>query len=266
MSDAKQVSFAESMRPYFVWLQDLGRYTLFSWESLLWVFRRPYRVRLMIEDMEFIGNQSLFIVALSGFFTGAVFAYQSWVGFHVVGTDSLVGAVVGQALCRELGPVMTGIVVTGRAGAAMAAKLGIMRVTQQIDAMEIMAVSPKQYLVGPKLIAATASLPMLTAFFCLIGNLGAYLTAVYVCGVDSAIYIQKLKFYLTPMDFYHGLIKAACFGFMIASISCFKGYTAKRGAEGVGYATNSAVVFGIITILVMDYFLSVIIPTGLRHQ
>ncbi len=247
-------------------LQSLGRFVMFVFESLRWTFRKPHRFRLLLDEMQFIGNESLGIVALTAIFTGAVFAYQSWLAFVMVGTESLVGVSVSLALVRELAPVMTGLVVTGRAGAAMAAQLGNMRVTEQIDALEVMAVSPLQYLVGPKLIASTLALPLLTAIFGMIGNLGGYVVAVYVCGVDPGIYVAKLKYFMDPWDFYHGLMKAGFFGFLLAAIGTYQGFKAKDGAQGVGKATNDAVVYAFVCILVLDYFLSVLLPTGVRTQ
>lgn len=247
-------------------LEDLGEFGVFIIDSLRWAFRKPWRLSLLVDELEFVGNQSLFIVSLTATFTGAVFAYQSWLAFSMVGTDSLVGPSVGLSLVRELAPVMTGLVVTGRAGAAMAAKIGIMRVTEQIDALEVNAISPMQYLVAPRIIAGTIAVPLLVALFGLIGNLGGYLVATVVCGVDQGIYIQKLKFFMDPWDFYHGLFKGIFFGFILAAIGCYKGYKASNGVEGVGKATNDAVVFATVTILVSDYFLSVILPTGIRTQ
>jgi phospholipid/cholesterol/gamma-HCH transport system permease protein len=247
-------------------LIGLGHFGIFVFKTLRWLFRKPFRMRLLVEEIEFIGNESLFIVALTSLFTGAVFAYQSYLAFSIVGTASLVGASVGLALVRNLGPVMTSLVVAGRAGAAMAALIGNMRVTEQIDALEVMAISPKQYLVAPKILAGVICLPLLVSFFDIIGNLGGYLVGVYVCNIDKAIYVEKLKFFLAPWDFYHGIIKALFFGFVLTSIGCYKGYYCRDGAQGVGKATNEAVVFAFVSILVMDYFLSIYIPTGIRTQ
>jgi phospholipid/cholesterol/gamma-HCH transport system permease protein len=245
-----------------IWLEGLGDYAIFVFSSMQWAFRKPSRWKRFIEELEFVGNESLFIVGLSAFFTGAVFAYQSWIAFRIVGATSLVGSSVAISLARELAPVMTGLVVTGRAGAAMAAQIGLMRVTEQIDALEVMAVNPKQYLIAPRILAGAVALPLLTALFCLVGNLGGYVVGTQVCGVDPGIYITKLKNYLLPWDFYHGLIKSVIYGVILSSIGCYMGYKAERGAEGVGKATNSAVVFSIVTILVLDYFLSIYIPSG----
>lgn len=247
-------------------IESLGRFSLFVWNSLLWLFRRPLRWRLVTDEMIFIGNESLFIVSLAAFFTGAVFAYQSWLAFVTVGTDSMVGATVSLSLVREMAPVMAGLVVTGRAGAAMAAQIGNMRVTEQIDALEVMGISPLQYLVSPKLVAGTLCLPLLTAIFGMVGNIGGYVVGVWICGVDQGIYISKLKYFMDPWDFYHGLIKAAFFGFLLTAIGCYQGYRAKNGAEGVGKAVNGAVVDALIVILVLDYFLSILVPTGVRVQ
>ncbi|NCN26861.1 ABC transporter permease [bacterium] len=248
------------------YIRYLGTLTLFATQSIAWLFVRPYRFPQFIDEMEFIGNQSLSIISLTGLFTGAVLAYQSWIAFDIVGTDSLVGVSTSLALARELGPVMTAIVVTGRAGAAMTAKIGLMRVSEQIDALEVMAISPKQYLIAPKIVAAAIATPFLAGIFTLVGNVGGYLVGVFLCGVDPGVYIHNLKSFLAPWDIYHGLIKSIIFGFVIATICCYKGYTTKNGAEGVGKSTNESVVLGIVFTLVMDYFLSVIIPTGMRSQ
>ncbi len=247
-------------------LADLGRFWIFVFDAFFWVGKKPFRLRLYLDEFEFVGNQSLNVVMLTGAFTGAVLAFQSWLAFDMVGTDSLVGASVGVALTRELAPVMTAIVVAGRVGAAMAAKLGIMRVTEQIDALEVMAISPKQYLVSPRIVAATLATPLLVAVFDLLGNLGGYVVGVHLCNIDPGIYVEKLKFYLSPWDLYHGLIKGLFFGLIVGAIGCYKGFNARNGAEGVGRATNEAVVYSTVTILVLDYFLSVIIPTGIRSQ
>jgi phospholipid/cholesterol/gamma-HCH transport system permease protein len=247
-------------------LLRLGHFGVFVMDALSWTFRKPFRWRLLVDELEFIGNQSMFIVSLTAVFTGAVFAYQSWVAFSLVGTDSLVGPTVGLSLVRSLAPVMTALVVTGRAGAAMAAQIGIMRVTEQIDALEVTAISPLQYLVWPRIVAATIAVPLLVALFGLIGNLGGYFVATAVCGVDPGIYVQKFKHYMAPWDFYHGLFKGVFFGFVLGAVGCYKGFYAKNGVEGVGRATNDAVVFATVTVLVADYFLTVLIPTGMKTQ
>jgi phospholipid/cholesterol/gamma-HCH transport system permease protein len=243
-------------------VKDLGEYALFTWSSLLAIREMPFRFRVLVDEIEFVGVQSLFIIFLTSLFTGAVLAYQSWLALSIVGTQTLVGVSVALSLLRELGPVMTSIVVAGRAGAAMAAKIGIMRVTSQIDALELMAISPKQYLVTPKLYASIISTPLLCAIFCLIGCLGGYVVGVGLCNIDAGIYVEKTKSFINPMDLYHGLIKSVIFGLLLSSVSCYKGYKASNGAEGVGRATNESVVVSIVAVLVLDYFLTMLIPTG----
>lgn len=252
------------LEPFLRLIRALGHFTNFTVDSVMWIFRYPYRWRLIVDEIEFVGNQSLFIVGLTGTFTGAVFGFQLWMAFEMVGTDAMVVSMVSLALVREIAPIMTGIVVAGRAGAAMAAQIGIMRVTSQIDALEVMAVEPKQYLVAPKIVASAFALPLLAALFGLIGTVGGYFVAVHVCHVDPGISIQKLLYYMAPWDFIHGMIKSVIFGILLAAIGCYKGYFATRGAQGVGRATNEAVVYTIVTIIVLDYFLSVIVPSGVR--
>lgn len=251
-----------SIKAHFEWLRALGDYGIFTFQSLVAIRKKPFRINLFVDELEFIGVQSLFIICLTSLFTGAVFAYQSWLALSIVGTQSIVGVSVSMALLRELGPVMTSIVVAGRAGAAMAAKIGIMRVTSQIDALELMAISPKHYLVTPKVWASLISVPLLCAIFCLIGNLGGYIVGVWLCNIDSGIYVEKLRAYMYPMDLYHGMLKSVVFGLLLSSVSCYKGYRASNGAEGVGRATNESVVISIVGILVLDYFLTILIPTG----
>lgn len=256
----------EDLPNYLDWIWELGFFAKFCWDSCVWFFQKPFRWKLFLDEMEFVGNQSLFIVSLTGAFTGCAFAFQSWLGFSIVGLDSMVGPTVALSLIRELGPVLTAIAVAGRAGSAMAAKIGIMRVTEQIDALEVMAISPQQYLVGPRIMASMVATPLLVAVFGLVGNVGGWLVSTYVCGVDTGIYIEKVKLYVDPWDFYHGLIKGLFFGIMIAAIGCYKGYYAKNGAEGVGKATNESVVYSIVVIIISNYFLGVLVPTGIRSQ
>lgn len=247
-------------------LMRIGAFAVFALDAVAWCFRKPYRWGLLLHEIEFVGNQSLLIVGLTGAFVGAVFTYQLWLAFMMIGTDSLVVATTTLSLIRELAPIFTAIVVAGRAGAAMAAQIGIMRVTEQIDALEVMAVVPQQYLVGPKILASAIATPLLAAVFCLVGMLGGYIIAVYVCHVDPGTSLHQLEYYLAPWDFYHGIIKAWIFGILLAAIGCYKGYRASNGAAGVGKATNEAVVYAIVTILCLDYFLSVVVPTGNRVQ
>jgi phospholipid/cholesterol/gamma-HCH transport system permease protein len=240
-------------------LQGLGEFTTFMGQVLFWMLKPPYRWPLFFDQMYFIGNKSIFIVLLTSSFSGMVMAYQTFLGFSAINGDALVGPVVAIGLAKELAPVFTGLIVTGRCGAAMAAQIGSMKVTEQIDALEVMGINSYQYLAVPRLCAAFFALPFLTAIFLLIGNVGSYVIGVHVLNIDATAYFSKLPDFMELSDVYEGLIKAACFGFIIAMIGTFHGFNVQGGAEGVGKGTNLAVVWGMITILVMDFFLTSIL-------
>ena len=241
--------------------QKLGVYLYFSFDSLRWGFRRPFRFRETIKHMEFIANRSVGITCLTGGFTGMVFAFQVYQGFRIVNAGNLVGATVALGITRELGPVLTGLIVAARAGGAMAARIGTMRVTEQIDALEVMGVSPKQYLVAPRIIAAVISLPLLTGIFNMVALVGAYLVTVMVLNQDEALFIDKVTYYLNPRDIGQSLVKGFVFGLFFSSICTYKGFTTRGGAKGVGDATNEGVVASMVTIIVSDYFLTNIITS-----
>jgi len=238
---------------------ETGRVASFFMEALYWTVRPPFRFRIFLEQFLFVANKSVFIVALTGTFSGMVFAIQIYFGFRIINADALVGPSVAVGLARELGPVFTAIVVTGRAGAAMAAQLGTMRVTEQIDAMDVMAVNSIQYLVVPRIFASILALPLLTCMFIFIGNAGSYFTGVYLLGIDPVIFFAHLQEIVQVRDIFQGLIKAAAFGIIFSTIGTFKGYYTKGGAEAVGRSTNEAVVITLVLILVGDYFLTLII-------
>jgi phospholipid/cholesterol/gamma-HCH transport system permease protein len=244
-------------------ITDLGETSAFIWTSLLWVTRPPFRFKEILEQIEFVGNKSVFIICLSSLFTGMVFALQTYSAFHMVNSDTLIGPTVALALTRELGPVLTGIIVAGRAGAAMSAQLGTMRVTEQIDALEVMGVNPKQYLVMPRIIACVIAMPLLAAIFDFVGNIGSYALSTHLLHIDSATYLAKINIFTRPKDIAQGLIKAAVFGFIFSSIGTNKGFQTTNGARGVGIATNETVVYSSILILVSDYFLSALIKLAM---
>jgi phospholipid/cholesterol/gamma-HCH transport system permease protein len=240
-------------------IRGLGELSSFVWTSLMWITRPPFRFKEILDQVEFVGNQSVFIIGLSSLFTGMVFALQTYSAFHMVNSDTLIGPTVALALTRELGPVLTGMIVAGRAGAAMSAQLGTMRVTEQIDALEVMGVNPKQYLVMPRIIACVIAMPLLAAIFDFVGNLGSYMLSVHLLNIDAATYLAKIDVFTRPKDIAQGLIKAAVFGFIFSSIGTHKGFNTTNGARGVGIATNETVVLSSILILVSDYFLSAVI-------
>ena len=242
-------------------VESLGEFGLLTARSLLAIIRPPYRIGLLLEAMEDVGVGSLFIVLLTGFFSGAVFSLQSVAAFRLFDAESLVGTTVALTLSRELGPVLTGLMVAGRSGSAMATTLGTMRVTEQIDAMEVMAVDAAHYLVTPRILASMIMLPLLEILFVFIGMVGAYGVAVGLMEVDPGMFINNIKVIVELPDLVNGAIKAIVFGLAVSSIGCYKGFTASGGAKGVGEATTSAVVLASVSILVINYFLTAIMFT-----
>ena len=237
-------------------MRELGRWCEFVWQMLCWAVRPPLRLDRFVKQMEFVGVKSLWIVSLTAAFTGAVFALQAGKVYALFNMESMVGATVGMSLTREMAPVFTALMVTARACSAMAAELGTMRVTEQIDAMETMAVSPIQYLVVPRVVASTVMVPLLTMLFNFVGVIGSYIVGIYLLGINEGPFMNRLYHYVDADDIWGGLIKAGVFGFLIATISCYMGFNARRGAKGVGKATTRAVVVSSVTVLVVDYFLT----------
>lgn len=237
-------------------LTEMGAISLLFVKAFLWMFRPPLRFRNVARQMEAVGVESIPVVLITATFTGMVLALQSYTGFQRFNAEGLVGTVVALSMTRELGPVLTGLIVAGRAGAAMAAELGTMKVTEQIDALASMAVDPIQYLITPRLLAGMLMLPMLTVFSDFIGIIGGYLISVQMMEANPGIYIRRTIQYLEPTDIWGGLLKATVFGTLIATISCYKGFNTQGGAEGVGRATTGAVVIAEMLILISDYFLT----------
>jgi phospholipid/cholesterol/gamma-HCH transport system permease protein len=235
---------------------EVGKICLFANRFFYWVFRSPYRWSLLWEQLYFIGNKSLFIIILSGSFSGMVFAYQVYFGFKLISVDSLVGPVVAIALAKELAPVLSGLIVAGRAGAAMAAQIGTMKVTEQIDALEVMGIDGHQYLAVPRIVAGTLALPLLSIVFLLVGNIGSWLVGTQALMIDEVLYFSKLSQLVFVADIVQGIIKATVFGFVISVIGTYFGFQVTKGAEGVGRGTNLAVVWGMVLVLILDYFLT----------
>ncbi len=241
-------------------LEELGRATVIGLRGLANLFLPPVRLRLIIEQTEFIGVSSLPIILLTSAFTGAVFTLQSYRAFAIFGAEAMVGGTVGVALTRELGPTLTGLLVAGRAGSAMAAELGSMRVSEQIDALEAMAVDPVNYLVKPRLAASILSMPILTAIFDAVGVAGSYLVGVYLLGMSKPEFLVRLGDWVDWDDIWTGLFKATVFGLLMGVISCYKGYYTTGGAAGVGRATTSAVVVTSVSVLVTNFFIAWLLP------
>lgn len=237
-------------------IEEFGKVMLFAGRVAVLTLQPPYRFRLLAQQMYFVGVGSLFIILLTGLFSGGVFALQSAYAFGLVGAEGLVGSSVAVSLTREIAPVFGGLLVTGRVGSAMATELGTMRVTEQIDALETIAVNPMQYLVVPRVLACVLMLPVLTLLFEIIGIFGSYLVAVQFLEIDAGIFWNKIWWYLDPDDFYTGWIKAVVFGLALSVLGCYKGFHAKGGARGVGAAATEAVVASSVSILILDYFLT----------
>jgi phospholipid/cholesterol/gamma-HCH transport system permease protein len=242
-------------------LDDLGTTVLLTMQTVAWAARRPVRVAQVLLAMEFIGVQSVFIIALTGTFSGMVLALQMVHSFKQFQAEGLVGGVVALSLTREISPVFTGLMVTARAGSAWAAELGNMRVTEQIDAITTMGVSPIQYLLSPRLVAAVLMVPLLCVVYTCVGMAGAWLVSVEWLHVDPGVFIARAKQYAFPKDFFMGEIKSCVFGFLISAISCRQGYHASGGARGVGIATTRAVVQSAVAILVANYVLTAWLTT-----
>jgi phospholipid/cholesterol/gamma-HCH transport system permease protein len=242
-------------------IQGLGEVLLLLSKSILWAIRPPYRIGLLFQAMEFIGVGSLGIIALVSVFVGGVFGLQSVEAFRKFQADGYVGMAVSLTLTKEISPVLTAIMVAGRAGSAMATELGSMRITEQIDALAALAVNPIQYLVVPRLIASTIMVPVLTMVFNVMGMGGAYVFAVIHKKVDPGVFIYNIRWFTDWQDIAEGLFKAAFFGLAVALIGCHQGYNASGGAKGVGIATMRAVVISCVAILVLDFALTDILIT-----
>ncbi len=238
-------------------LSHLGGYSLLLARALWGACLPPWRFRSVFKQMETVGVDSIFVVILTGFFTGGVFTLQVIYGFRMFSAESLVGPTVALGMCRELGPVLTSLMVTGRVGSSMAAELGAMRVTEQIDALTVMAADPVKYLISPRIVAGVIMLPLLTAVADFMGILGGYVVAV-AKGVDPGQFVARIQENVALSDVVNGLIKSGVFGLILSSVGCYMGFFTKGGAEGVGRATTAAVVISYVAILVSDFLMTAI--------
>jgi phospholipid/cholesterol/gamma-HCH transport system permease protein len=245
------------------WLEDFGEMILFAGETIAWAFRPPFRPDLLLVHMAAIGVGSSFIVATTGAFSGMVFALQMNYAMRQLGAEGYVGGSVAISLARELAPVLTALFVVGRSGSAIATEIGTMRVTEQIDAMETMAVNPIQYLVVPRVIASIAMFPLLTMVFDALGYVGGYVMGILVAEIPAGPFIEHTRTMVEPKDVLHGLFKAVIFGGVVAIITCWRGYAASGGARGVGEGTTRAVVMSSVAILLVDVgFVLVTVGSG----
>ena len=234
-------------------LEDFGRMILFAFEMVAWSLRPPFRPELVLAQMAFIGVGSAFIVGVTGTFAGMVFALQMNFALKQFAAEAFSGGAVAFSLARELAPVFTALMVTARAGSAIATELGTMRVTEQIDAMESMAVNPIQYLVVPRVIASLLMFPVLTMLFDALGYAGGFVMGVFVARIPIGPYLAHTQEFMDVNDILHGLLKAVVFGFIVAVITTWRGYAATGGARGVGEGTTRGVVASSIFVLLADY-------------
>jgi len=241
------------------WLGGIGRGTILCQEIVASLLKAEPRWRDVIYQMYFIGVKSQSVVALTGAFTGMALCAQTAIQFHKVKMDTATLAVVSVGMGSELGPVLTGLMVAGRVGAAVAAELGTMRVTEQIDALRTLAANPIDYLVVPRFLATLLVMPLLTAGSICLGILAAYLVAVYLLGINQTYLWYNMKHYTDTNDMLTGMIKTFIFGGIVAVIACYKGLNCPQGAEGVGKATTETVVFASITILISNFFLTMVL-------
>lgn len=235
---------------------NFQRYLKFTYSAFRQIFIPPVDLKLVVAQMEFVGVRSFGIIVLAAIMVGGVFGIQFGYIFRTFGVESLIGAAATFALSKELAPVLGSFLVTGRAGSAMAAEIANMKINEQLDAMRVMAVNPIGYLATPRILASILMVPLLAAFFILIGVLSAYTVGVLLFEIDKGIFIDKIRWINKPRDIMEGLEKAAIFGAIYSSICCYKGFYATGGARGVGRATTNAVVISLVVILVSDYFLS----------
>jgi phospholipid/cholesterol/gamma-HCH transport system permease protein len=252
--------------PFLSFVESFGEHMILLGKAFAWLFRRPFRPKLFFEQMEFVGVGSLPIIMLVGFFAGAVSALQAVLALRMFAQERWVGFGVGISLARELAPVFSALMITGRAGSAMATELGSMRITEQIDALTTFAVNPIQYLVTPRVVASILMLPVMTIVFNVVGLMGGYFVAIIVYNVDFGQAAELYRFYTDPSDYVQGLIKAVIFGLAMALTACYQGFNVRGGAKEVGRATTRAVVASSVAVLVLDYPLiqlfTVIFPFG----
>ncbi len=237
-------------------INTTGRMGIMLFQAVMYAFIPPIKFKNIFKQMEFVGVQSLFVVVLTGSFTGMVLALQSYNALKRFGAESLVGPTVALSMARELGPVLTGLMVTGRAGSAMATELGTMRVTEQIDALFTMAVNPVKHLVVPRVLAGVLMFPVLAVITNFVGVVGGYMVGVKLLGINSGVYIGRTVDFVQVDDIMTGLIKSVVFGLITTLVACYHGFYASGGAEGVGKAATSSVVLASVMILVSDYLMS----------
>lgn len=242
-------------RGFIQTIRTAGQMGIFLAQTLVLCFFPPYRWHRLVERIHFLGVKTLFVILLTGAFSGMVLGLQVFYTLRKFGAEALLGPAVALSLVRELGPVLSALMITGRAGSALTAELGVMRITEQIDALDMMAIHPVQYLIVPNLLAALVVFPVLSWFFDVVGVLGGYLVGVELLGLAHGTYFGEIHTFLGIQDVLDGLYKSLCFGVLVVWICCFKGFFSGYGAEGVSRATTEAVVLSSVSVLLWDYLM-----------
>ena len=237
-------------------ISDWGAYWVFLFQSFLGAFSRPFRLHLLLRQLLDIGANSVFVISLIGGFTGAVLAVQGEYTLSKFGATAYTGSAVALSLIRELGPVLTALMVIGRAGSAITAEIGIMKISEQIDALRSMAVDPIKYLMSPRIVTGVIAVPLLTSIFIVVGIGGGYLVAVGLLGLSSGTFMSQMVQSVGSVDVLSGFVKSIVFGLIFGWVACYKGYTSGFGAVGVNRATTESVVTASVAVLVVDYFLT----------
>lgn len=237
-------------------VRAMGRMTLFLYATVRSSLAPPFRAGNIVKQVHFIGVKSLFVIFLTASFTGMVLGLQGYYTLRKFGSEGLLGSAVALSLIRELGPVLSALMVTGRAGSALTAELGIMRIGEQIDSLEVMGIDPVKYLVAPRVVGGVVCLPLLTAIFDVVGIFGGYLVGVKLLGVNAGTFMAQMEASVELADVTNGFIKALVFGLLVSWVCTYKGFFTERGAEGVSRSTTSAVVTSSVLVLIGDYFLT----------
>jgi len=239
--------------------EEIGKATLLTLWAIFFLFKNPPRLKHFIKQLAYLGAETTPVVLITSLFTGGVIALQTYSTFHRFNAEFLIGTVVALSMGRELGPVLTALMVVARVGSAMTAQIGTMRITEQIDALEVMGMDPRSYLITPRIVAGTLGVPMLTVLSNIAGIFGGWFVAVKLFGVNEYLFWEKMKDLTELHDFLGGLYKATFFGFIITAVSCYFGFYTRGGTEGVGRATTNSVVASSMLVLISDYFLTAII-------
>lgn len=246
-------------------LSDLGRMGVFLFYVLIGIFKRPFRFQELVKQLSFIGGGSLTVIFFTALSSGMVLGLQGYYSLHKFGAEGMLGSAVSLTLIMELGPVLTALMVAGRAGSAMCAEIGIMRISEQIDALECMAIDPFRYFISPKFLAAMISVPLLTAFFDVVGIMGGYLAGVKLMGVNSGSFFSGMEQSVSNHDIRLGIIKSFVFAWLLVWICTGRGYFVQRirgvgfGAESVSKVTTQAVVISSIAVLIFDYLITAVL-------